>query len=542
MARNSILREMAQAVASNPAPIIIGVLIASVVYYYIYDPLAVSPLRLIPGSRVYAVTKWRLAFDDYNGTRTRKIHELHQKYGTAVRVSPNEVSFSSLSALRTIYGAGSGFERTSFYRMFDVYGRQNLFTFADGRRHSERKKLLAHAYSKSVVLSSTGIARPLVEKNVNNFLNLLEQDKCVAEEIFHSLHWFSLDSITGFLYGDKHGGTHALDGNDADRMMLNDIIDPSRRKLSWFAVHLKTYTNWLYTRAGVAEKLVTALGLLPMKKPATYTGIRAHGLRSWQEFEANAIEDGELYDAKAIISKLWQHSKSEKEPKLDGLDIASEVADHFLAGIDTTSDTLMFVIWALSRPENRKYQDRLIAELDLISPGSRNQDGNPTAEVADKLPFLDAVIKEGLRLYAPLPASEPRSLPMDTTIDGYHIPAGTVVSMSPYTLHRNAAVFPEPLKFKPERWLGECGDLTEMKKWFWAFSSGGRMCIGIHLAMAEMTTLLAALYLKYTTDEQDRQKNMSPGITSRFEVFSDETLPVVKEHECWISFTRRQKE
>ncbi|WQF84157.1 Putative cytochrome P450 [Colletotrichum destructivum] len=541
MAR-SILRDTAQAVASNPVPTLIAIVIASAVYHYIYNPLAVSPLRLLPGSKVYAVTKWRLALDDYHGTRTRKIHGLHQKYGTAVRISPNEVSFSSLSALRTIYGAGSGFERTNFYRMFDVYGRQNLFTFAEGKKHGERKKLLAHAYSKSVVLSLTGIAKPLVEKNVKSFLDLLEQEKSVAEEIFHSLHWFSLDSITGFLYGDKHGGTHALRGNEADRLMLNDIIDPSRRKLSWFVVHLKAYTNWLYTRTGVMEKLVTALNLLPMKKPATYTGIRAHGLRSWEEFESSTVKGGQSHDEKAIISKLWKHSKSEKEPRLDGLDIASEVADHFLAGIDTTSDTLMFVIWALSRPENKEYQERLMAELDCIPSISCNQDGIPTAEVADKLPYLDAVIKEGLRLYAPLPASEPRSLPIDTTIDGYHIPAGTVVSMSPYTLHRNAAVFPEPLKFKPERWLGECGDVTEMKKWFWAFSSGDRMCIGIHLAMAEMTTLLAALYLRYTTSEQDRQKNASPGITSRFEVFSDETFATVREHECWINFTERQRE
>ncbi|KAK1979366.1 cytochrome P450 [Colletotrichum cereale] len=541
MAR-SILRDAAQAVATNPVPFLMAIAIASVVYHYIYSPLAVSPLRLIPGSKAYAVTKWRLALDDYNSTRTRKIHKLHENYGTAVRISPDEVSFSSLSALRTIYGAGSGFERTSFYRMFDVYGRQNLFTFAESKKHGERKKLLAHAYSKSVVLSSTGIARPLVEKNVKSFLDLLEREKSVAEEIFHSLHWFSLDSITGFLYGDKHGGTHALRGNEADRTMLNDIIDPSRRKLSWFVVHFKTCTNWLYTRTGVMEKLVTALGLLPMKKPATYTGIRARGLRSWEEFESSTVEDGTPVDDKAIISKLWRHSKSEKEPRIDGLDIASEVADHFLAGIDTTSDTLMFVVWALSRPENKKYQERLIAELGSIPPVSFNEDGNPTAEVADKLPYLDAVIKEGLRLYAPLPASEPRSLPVDTTIDGYHIPAGTVVSMSPYTLHRNAAVFPEPLKFKPERWLGECGDVTEMKKWFWAFSSGGRMCIGIHLAMAEMTTLLAAVYLKYTTSEQERQQNASPGITSRFEVFSDETLATVREHECWINFTKRQSE
>jgi hypothetical protein len=465
--------------ANNPRLFAVVGAIAYILYCYVYLPLASSPLRLIPGPKSYAVTKWRLAFDDYNGTRTRSIHALHQEYGEAVRISPNEVSFSSLSALRTIYGAGSGFQRTDFYRMFDVYGRQNLFTFAEGKLHAERKKLLAHAYSKSVILSPNAIARPLIEKNVKSFLELLEREKSVAEEIFHSLHWFSLDSITGFLYGNKHGGTDALRGNETDRAMLNDIIDPSRRMLSWFAVHLRSYTKWLYTRTGVAEKVVTGLGLLPMQKPATYTGIRAHGLKSWNAIESGDVENNTPEDDLSIVSKLWRHSKNKNGPQIDGLDIASEVADHFLAGIDTTSDTLMFVIWALSRPEHKAYQERLLAEVDSIPSSSCNEDGNPTAEIADKLPYLDAVIKETLRLYSPLPASEPRSLPTDTTIDGYKIPAGTVVSMSPYTLHRNAGVFPEPLQFKPERWLGECGDMVEMKRWFWAFSSGGRMCIGL---------------------------------------------------------------
>ncbi|GLI72971.1 hypothetical protein PoHVEF18_001157 [Penicillium ochrochloron] len=464
---------------SNNIVIIAGAtFLISILYRFIYQPLYANPLGQIPGSKLFSVTKWRLAFADYHGVRTQTIHSLHRQYGNAVRIGPNEVSFSSLSALRTIYGAGSGFERTVFYRMFDAYGRQNLFTFAGTKQHAERKKLLAHAYSKSVILSPNAIARPLIEKNVNSYLELLEREKDVAEEIFQSLHWFSLDSITGFLYGEKYGGTHAVTGNKEHRKLIGDIIDPSRRKLSWYATHLKSYTKWLYTRTGMMERLVTSLGLLPMEKPATYTGIRAHALQSWTDFEA-AVNEKPPFQDFAIIEKLWKQSKLGKGSRLDGLDMASELADHFLAGIDTTSDTLMFTIWALSREENREYQAKLIDEVDRISEMDCNDDGNPTAEAVDKLPYLDAVIKETLRLYAPLPASEPRSLPVDTTIDGYLIPAGTVVSMSPYTLHRNPKVFPEPLRFKPERWLGQCGDLTEMKKWFWAFSSGGRMCIGL---------------------------------------------------------------
>ncbi|KAI0160451.1 cytochrome P450 [Xylariaceae sp. FL1272] len=516
------------------------------VYCLVWAPLFASPLRRVPGPKAFAITKWRLALSDWKGTRTPDIHKLHDKYGSAVRVGPNEVSFSSLSALRTIYGAGSGFERTDFYRMFDVYGRQNLFTFAGVKQHADRKKIIAHAYSKSVILSPQAIAKPLIEKNVKSYLELMERETNTPQNIFLTLHWFSLDSITGFLYGDEHGGTHALRGNEADRMLLNDILDPARRRLSWFAVHMKRYTKWLYTRTGLSAKAVDVLGLLPMRKPATYTGIRAHALQAWNDFETAMKEEKIVCESQSIVEKLWKFSIGSRAPnstgrRLDGLDIASEAADHFLAGIDTTSDTIMFAIWALSRPEHRKYQDKLIREVDSMPEDAYNADGNPTVEAADRLTCLDAVIKETLRLFAPLPASEPRSLPKDTIIDGHIIPAGTTVAMSPYTLHRNPEVFPEPLKFKPERWLGECGDLIEMKKCFWAFSSGGRMCIGIHLAMAEMTALLSAIYRNYTTHIHEKQGLASPGITSRFEVFGDETSPSMIEHECWITFRKRSK-
>jgi cytochrome P450 len=161
------------------------------------------------------------------------------------------------------------------------------------------------------------------------------------------------------------------------------------------------------------------------------------------------------------------------------MEIASEAADHLLAGVDTTSDTLMFLIWALSLPENSQYQEKLILEVRAMSVSDLDDRGIPTTEATDKLEYLDAVLKETLRLYAPLPASEPRSLPVDSFVDGVKVPAKTIVSMNPYTLHRNLDVFRDPLVFNPERWLGDPKEVAEMKKWFWAFSSGGRMCIGI---------------------------------------------------------------
>lgn len=500
--------------AENTKVAILGsvfVFLAYGIYCTIYEPLVVSPLAKIPGPKLFALTKWRLAYEDWAGTRTTCLRDLHAQYGSAVRVGPAEVSFSSLAALRTIYGAGSGFERTTFYRMFDVYGRQNLFTFGPARQHAERKKALAHAYSKTTVLHPEALATPLIRKNVQNYLALIEAQqndggaKTLGHEIFHSLHWFSLDSITGFLYGDQYGGTHALQQrhphSDRDRRLLDDILDPARRHLSWFAVHLPTYTRWLYTRTGVTEAIVDGLGMLPMSKPATYTAIRAHALKSWKSFEKHvnaktstshtAVEQDPTTSL-SIMGRLYQHNISTKVKTggsaMDGLDMASELADHLLAGIDTTSDAAMFAIWALSRPEHTRYQSRLIDEITSLSEvnGEIDSQGNPTADASDKLAFLDAVLKETLRLYAPLPATEPRvhTGAKDALIDGWNIPAGTVVGMDPYTIHRNPDVFRDPLAFRPERWLAGEGPETEeekatMRRWFWAFSSGGRMCIGM---------------------------------------------------------------
>ena len=504
--------------------LVIGV-VGLALHHWIIEPLLLNPLSRIPGPKAFALTKWRLSFEDWKGHRTRKINELHQKYGPAVRVGPNEVAFNSLSALRTIYGAGSGFERTPFYDMFDAYGKKNLFTFYSSKDHGERKKLVAHAYSKSLMLK--GHVAKMIQGKAKEYLNMLERDQGSENEIFTSLHYFSIDAISDFVYGEW-GRTNCLGGVQGDRDLLNDIVDVSRRRLSWFAVHFPGFTKWLYSRTGIAEKI--AQRFYPMQKPTTYTGIRAHALQSWTTF-ANASLDGLRSRGlnSSILERLWEHHRTKKEGGLEDLDIASECADHLLAGIDTTSDSLMFLIWAISRPQNQRFQQRLADEVSSIAQFDLDKNGIPSLEVCDKLIYMDAIIKETLRLYAPLPASEPRSFPISTVVDGYELPARTVVSMSPFSLHRNSEVFEDPLAFNPERWLSKDDDhLAEMKRWFWAFSSGGRMCIGMHLAMAEMTALVASVYRTYTTSIGLGLGDAAPGITSRFEVFHDDTLDEVK--------------
>jgi hypothetical protein len=108
--------------------------------------LFVIQLSSIPGPMLYALTKWRLVWDDWTGQRTRVIHALQLKYGPIVYVGPNEVHFNFLSALDTIYGLGSGYERTLFYNIFEVFGKKTLFTFANRTVHRKRKVVFVGDY------------------------------------------------------------------------------------------------------------------------------------------------------------------------------------------------------------------------------------------------------------------------------------------------------------------------------------------------------------------------------------------------------------
>lgn len=348
-----------------------------------------------------------------------------------------------------------------------------MFSFGSAKQHGDRKKLFAHAYAKSAMLK--GEKARTIETKVRKFMELVEREGDGRSiDIFSTLHYFALDNITEFLYGDA-GKTACLDGEGKDRALFRDIMAAGSRRLTWFAVHHPKFISWLYSRTGfmgcVARRLYPWQGQIP------YTGVKLHAMKAFQMFSNYSAE--EKAKQSSLISKLWKHHFSQKEGGLDDLDIASECADHLDAGTDTTSDTLMFAIWSLSLAKHRKFQQKLIDEVQNLSDDELNADGIPQAEVADKLEYVDAVLKETLRLFAPIPASQLRSLRKDTTIDGYLIPARTVVSISPYVLHRNADVFRDPLVFNPDRWLDPSQDTAEMKKLFWAFSSGGRMCIGI---------------------------------------------------------------
>lgn len=119
-------------------------------------------------------------------------------------------------------------------------------------------------------------------------------------------------------------------------------------------------------------------------------------------------------------------------------------------------------------------QAKLHEELATAFPDSEKP---LDIETLEKLPFLDGVCREALRIHAPIPSFLERIAPeAGLTICDYLIPGGTIIGMQAYTNHRDPAVFLEPEQFAPERWLQPT---AEMKTNFLPFSAGPRACVGL---------------------------------------------------------------
>lgn len=224
--------------------------------------------------------------------------------------------------------------------------------------------------------------------------------------------------------------------------------------------------------------------------------------------------------AEPIVYKQFKNGLAKQRQKLgegagkmeseqQRLEVASEMLDHLGAGHETSAIALTYLYYEMSRRPD--LQERLRQELLTLSPQVAWPAASalelPTPKSVDGLPLLHAIIMETLRRYAPIPGIEPRiSPPGGCTLAGYAIPAKVRVSAMPYTLHRNGDVFPEPESWRPERWLTSSEtEMKEMLRWFWAFGSGGRMCIGSNLAMQEMKLIVAAVYANWRTAIVDDQ-------------------------------------
>jgi cytochrome P450 len=170
-----------------------------------------------------------------------------------------------------------------------------------------------------------------------------------------------------------------------------------------------------------------------------------------------------------------------------------QIRDHMLtflaAGHETTAISLTWTFYLLSKyPQVR---EKLQDELRSVLAGR-----TPTMDDLTKLPYLEWVLNESMRLYPPA-WMQARFVVQDFELDGVHIPAGTMIMLSQWVIHRLPEFWDEPETFRPERWDPDHSETITPGAYF-PFGGGPRMCIGMPFAQLEAKMVLALILQRYT--------------------------------------------
>lgn len=186
---------------------------------------------------------------------------------------------------------------------------------------------------------------------------------------------------------------------------------------------------------------------------------------------------------------LLAQDEEEGGRRLTDQQVRDEAMTLFLAGHETTANALAWMWFLVSgAPE---VAGRLHAELDRVL-------GGRTPELADipKLPYLEQVITESMRLYPPAWMIGRRAVGAQRVGD-YMLPNRALVLVSPYVTQRDARWFPEPARFQPERWTAEFKAALPPFAYF-PFGGGARRCIGESFAWMELMLVAATIAGRWT--------------------------------------------
>lgn len=192
-----------------------------------------------------------------------------------------------------------------------------------------------------------------------------------------------------------------------------------------------------------------------------------------------------------LLSMLMSARDEETQEGMTRQQLYDELITMIFSGYETTATALSWAWYLLStHPE---IMARLRSELKTVLDGKP-----PVYEDLPKLNYTCMVIQETIRLLPPVWLVTRKAIAEDE-IDGYHVPANTVVTLSPYVTHRRKDFWENPEGFDPERFLPErIGNLPRYA--YFPFGGGPRQCIGNTFAMIEAQLILATVAQRYRLD------------------------------------------
>ncbi|KAK3331442.1 cytochrome P450 monooxygenase [Apodospora peruviana] len=433
--------------------------------YLISSIIAYRRLRAFDGPFLASFSYVWIIRNYQTGRMGETLTSLHTTYDSpAVRIGPNDLLVKDPDVLKRTSAARSRYTRSNWYALnkVDPY-HDHMFSTTDTAAHDKIKAKTAAGYA--------GKDNPTFEKDMDDLLREMVgqiRTKVSGRQLLDlatMVQYFTLDSISKVAFGQAFGYLRA------------------QEDLYGFIASMREFGPTFVTVAAVpylADIMSTTLmNRLLGPKPTDKTGMGVI-LGLGQEVVSKRWNLPDAKDKQDMLGSFIRHGMTEKQCQ-------GEAMLQLVAGSDTTATSIRATM--LHIITNPRVYRALQAEIDQGIKDGKVSSPITSAE-AQKLPYLQAVIYEGLRIHPPFHGLNSKLVPPEgDTIAGKFVPGGTRISPSIFGVTRNNAVFGDDADlFRPERWLeASSQQAADMKKITdLVFGYGRWACAGKVLAFMEL--------------------------------------------------------
>ncbi|EKM60141.1 uncharacterized protein PHACADRAFT_206323 [Phanerochaete carnosa HHB-10118-sp] len=580
-------------------------LFATYVLSLAFYRLFLSPLASIPGPWYAAVSGFWITTHVVRMRQCRTVQDLFDTYGPIVRIGPNKIAFCDAGTMRSVYCVHK-FDKSAYYKSIITNNNDHAMTTLPHAEHAIRKKSYAPHYTPA----NLSLFQPELHDLALKLTDILST-RPSSVDVLDLFRHLMIDVVACAVFGTRTGSLDNWNKGTRDPLGIAVYDFPKRGIMrsavpTWAWKLVSKIPNARFREVCNSDSIIAefvgsrlyetrantqAASLTTPVSPCFPTSVSS-ALDHMEKSDLSALgypngSESHVGDEhkmpliqRLLVTKAPAGDKDHKDVVAIDRDIVSEAMGHLIAGVDTSSTSLSYMFWELSR--RRDVMQRLQAEIDEIMPDPRVI---PDASVFNKCEYLNAFIKESLRLYGAAPSLLERVVPSPSSpsrpshltkpsskpnsragsrntspsrsvspilstarheefdMMGYALPPGTIVATQAWSMHRAEDVFPSAETFLPERWLmdtraereGEEERLARMHQYFMPFGVGTRLCGGQNLAQLVARIVVAVVVRNCEVRADVRETNeRTMSMRDAFVLF-----PAAKE--CKLAFVPRSQ-
>ncbi|OLN97575.1 Pisatin demethylase 4 [Colletotrichum chlorophyti] len=447
-------------------------------------------LRHIPGPPSAAFSKWWMLRNTLGGQMHLALKQACDDYGPVVRIGPNDLVTNDSELLRRMWAVRSPYRKAAFYQAvrFDPT-RDNIISMRNDHEHNELRAKMAIGYSgkENEAMEAT------IDSQIHALVRLLEERYLSTAGAFRPMdlcrkvHYLTLDVITSLAFG-YHFGYLEQDADLHHYIQMTEESMPVMMILTVFPQLAKIFQSPLFRRAMPSERDRVGFGkFIAVAKKVVAERLKSDKTLKWRD----------------MLGSFLAHGLTQEEAE-------GETLVQIIAGSDTTATairtTMLYLITSPSCYSKLATEVRTAAKGGTISSPITNHE-------AGDLRYLQAVVREGLRVFPPVTGLMSTTVPKGGDfMHGMSIPEGTDIGWTAFGVLRSKIVYGSDADvFRPERWLeaGEDQLKSMTAQWELVFKYGKWQCLGKTVALMELNKVFVELLRRFDFSLVDPAKPWS---------------------------------